>query len=53
MIALVVHLLRLLFGVEVVQVPVELVESMHGRQVVVAVPEMVLPDLRRHVSPGA
>ena len=42
--------LRLFFGVEVVQVAVELVEAVHGRQVLVAVAEMVLAELAGGVA---
>ena len=38
-------LLRFLLGVEVVQVAVELVEAVHGREELVAVTKMDLPDL--------
>jgi hypothetical protein len=37
---------RLLHGVEVVEDAVELVKAMHGGQILVAVTEMVLADLR-------
>ena len=37
--------LRLLFGIEVVEVAEELVEAMHGRQEFVAIAEMVLAEL--------
>ena len=45
----VVLVLRLLLGVEVVEVAEELVEAVHGRQVLVAVAEVVLPELPRGV----
>src|SRR5204863_9082533 len=37
--------LRLLLGVQVIQIAEELVEAMYGRQVFVAVTEVVLPEL--------
>jgi hypothetical protein len=43
-------LLGLLLGVQVVQVAVELVEAMHGREELVAVAQMVLPNLGGHVT---
>src|SRR3954453_11556319 len=48
----VVRLLGLLLRVEVVEVAVELVEAMHGRQELVAVTQMVLAVLGRHVAQG-
>ena len=41
----VVELLGLFFGVEVIEVAVELVEAVHGRQVLVLVAEVVLAEL--------
>src|SRR4029453_8063022 len=49
MILRVVRLLRLLLGVEVIQVAVELVESMKGGQEFVPITEVILPDLSGHV----
>ena len=46
----VVGQLRFLFGVEVVEVAEELVEAMHGRQVLVAVAEVVLAELAGGVA---
>ncbi len=46
---IVVHL-RLLFRVEVIEVAVELVEPVDRRQELVAIAEMVLAELSRHVS---
>ncbi len=46
----VVFRFRLLLRVEVVQVPKELVETVHRRQVVVAVAQMVLAKLTRLVA---
>jgi hypothetical protein len=46
----VVRLLGLLLGVEVVQVPEELVEAVHRRQELVAVAEVVLAELARRVA---
>ena len=48
----VLGLLGFLFGVQVVQVAVELVEAVHGREELVAVTQMVLPDLGRHIALG-
>ncbi len=48
--ARVVRVLRVLLGVQVVQVPEELVEAVHGREVLVAVAEVVLPELARRVA---
>jgi hypothetical protein len=48
----VVRELRLLLGVQVVEVPEELVEPVHGRQELVAVPEVVLAELPRRVADG-
>src|SRR5882757_10292160 len=42
----------LFHGVEVVEDVVELVEPVHGRQVFVAVAEVILADLRRGVAMG-
>ena len=41
----VVGVLRVLLGVQVVEVPEELVEAVHGRQELVPVPEVVLAEL--------
>ena len=41
----VVRILRLFLGVEMVEIAEELVEAMHGRQILVAVAEMVLAEL--------
>ena len=49
----VVELLGLLFGVEVVQVAEELVEAVHGRQVLVLVAEVVLAELAGGVARAA
>src|SRR6185369_16767791 len=46
----IIRLLRLLLGIEVVEVAVELVESMEGRQEFVTIAQAVLSDLRRHVA---
>ena len=46
----VVELLRLFLGVEVVQVAEELVEAVHGRQVLVQVAEVVLAELAGGVT---
>src|SRR6516165_206686 len=46
----VIRQLRLFLGVQVVEVAVELVEAVHGRQIFVAVAEMVLADLRGRVA---
>jgi hypothetical protein len=48
----VVGIFRLLLRIEVVEVAVELVEAVHGRQVFVAVAEMIFADLRGHVAVG-
>ncbi len=45
-----VRLLRLLFRIQVVQVAEELVEAVHGRQVLVHVAEVVLAELPRRVA---
>jgi hypothetical protein len=45
----VVLVLRFLLGVEVIQIAEELVEAVHRRQVLVAVPLMVLAELARRV----
>ena len=42
--------LRLLLGVQVVEVAEELVEAVHGRQVLVAVAEVVLAELAGDVA---
>jgi hypothetical protein len=49
LVARVVGLLGLLLGVQVVEVAVELVEPVHGRQELIAVAQMVLADLGGHV----
>jgi hypothetical protein len=41
----IVFVVRLLLGVEVVEVAEELIEAVHGRQVLVAVAEVVLAEL--------
>ena len=46
----VVELLGLLLGVEVIEVAVELVEAVHGRQVLVLVAEMVLAELAGRIA---
>ena len=46
----VVELLRLLLGVEVIQVAEELVESVHCRQVLVEIAEVVLAELAGRVA---
>ena len=43
-------MLRLLLGVQVVEVAEELVEAVRRRQVLVAVAEVVLPELARRVA---
>jgi hypothetical protein len=43
-------MLRLLLGVQVVEVAEELVEAVVGRQVLVAVAEVVLAELAGHVA---
>ncbi len=48
----VVELLGLLFGVEVIQVAVELVEAVHRRQVLVHVAEVVLAELAGGIAEG-
>jgi hypothetical protein len=48
----VIGLLRFFLGVEVVQVAVELVEAVPGRDELVAVAQMVLADLGGHVALG-
>jgi len=42
--------LRLVLGVEVIEVAKEHVEAVHGRQELVAVAEMVLAELSGHVA---
>ena len=49
-VARVVLVLRLFLGVQVVQVAEELVEAVHRGQVLIAIAEMVLPELARHVA---
>ena len=46
----IVGVFRLFLGVEVVEVAEELVEAVHGRQVLVAVAEMVLAELAGGVA---
>jgi hypothetical protein len=46
----IVLVLRLLLGVEVVEVAEELVEAVVGRQVLVTVPEVILAELRGRVA---
>ena len=46
----VVRQLRLLLGVQVVEVAEELVEAVHGRQILVQVAEVVLAELPRRVA---
>src|SRR5262249_12109438 len=48
----IVDTLRLLLGVEMVEVAEELVETVGGREKFVAVAEMVLPELPRRVAQG-
>ena len=48
----IVGILRLLLGVEVVEVAEELVEAVDGRKELVAVTEVVLPELAGGVAPG-
>ena len=45
-------MLRLVFGIEVVEVAEELIEAMHGRQELVAIAEMVLAELSADISEG-
>ena len=42
--------LRLLFGIQVIQVAEELVEAVLGRQVLIAVAQMVLAELSGRVA---
>ena len=46
----IVGILRLLFGIEVVEVAEELVEAMHRRQKLIAIAEMVLAELTSRVT---
>ena len=46
----IVELLRLLLFVQVIEVAVELVEAVHGRQALVAIAEVVLAELSRRVT---
>ena len=46
----IVRMLRLVLGVEVIEVAEELVEAMHGRQEFVAVAEMVLAELSGRIA---
>ncbi len=46
----VVDILGLFLGVEVIEVPEELIEAMHRRQVLVAIAEMVLAELAGRVT---
>ena len=46
----IVGVLRLVLGIEVIEIAEELVEAMHGRQELVAVAEMVLAELSGHVA---
>ena len=46
----IVGILGIFLGVEVIEVAEELVEAMHGRQILVHVAEMVLAELRRRVA---
>ena len=48
----IVHLLEFLLGVEVIEIAEELVESVHGGQVLVAVAEVVLAELSGGVAEG-
>jgi hypothetical protein len=48
--ARIVRVLRVLFRVQVVEVPEELVEPVHGRQELVLVPEVILAELTRRVA---
>ena len=48
----IVRQLGFLFGVEVIQVAEELVEAVHGRQVLVAVTQVVLAELAGGVALG-
>ena len=48
----IVELLRLLLFVQVIEVAVELVEAVHGRQAFVAIAEVVLAELSRGVTLG-
>src|SRR5262245_45217043 len=46
----IVGLFGLFLRVQVVEISVELIESMHGRQILVPIAEVILADLRRHVT---
>ena len=46
----VIGVLRLVLGVEVIKIAKELIEAVDGRQELVAVTEMVLPELSGHVA---
>jgi hypothetical protein len=48
----VVELLGLFLGVEVIEVAVELVEPVHGRQELVAVAQVVLAELPGRIAKG-
>ena len=51
--ARVVRILRVFFRIEVVEIPKELVEPVGGRQVLVAVAEMVLAELAGRIADGS
>ena len=40
----IVDVLRFFLGIEAIQVAVELIEAVHGRQELVAIPEVILPN---------
>ena len=48
----IVGIFGLFFGVQVIEVPVELVEAVNGRQELVAIAQVVLPELSRRVAEG-
>src|SRR5688500_14775802 len=50
MVSRIVNLFRLLFGIEVIEVAVEFVETVKGWQIFVTVPQMVFANLGGHVT---
>jgi hypothetical protein len=42
--------LRLLFGIEVIQVAEKLVEAVRRRQMLIAIAEMILAELASHIA---
>src|ERR1700730_12434655 len=46
----IVRIFRLLFGIEVIEIAIKLIEAMYCRQVFIAIAKMILADLRGGIT---